>query len=450
MAELTYNAAYDTIEGDFPRSTDREAWVAIECDGVHWATVPADADGDAFTFSCSLAPVALARASLVVARATSGGFSRAATVVREPLRNGHGLLAANVFASDHHPLLALPWLELASGRLTLRGMHLPPEGDPKKLRVEFGPGVVYEVAYGGSAPEFGEHYWYWPNAAHSALAVTVDLGACARDADPFHFQLTYLNRGSLGGGTRPIDVWMPRDLKAFRDFPRDASQLDRVQGSSTAAISAVAGFNAYKTIEEIFSRAGLDFATRPAILDWGCGHGRVTGHFIDAWPDARICGTDIDSENIAWCCEHMGAERFTIAALWPPLSYTDATFDGVFGISVLTHLTAQAQAAWLGELARVLRPGGIALLTFQGAAHAAYTSRWRDAAWWETWSATEFDDERRPHLIATKIADADYYRSTTQSAASIVASCEVYFDVLWIEVAIFGGYQDCAVLRRRA
>jgi len=50
----------------------------------------------------------------------------------------------------------------------------------------------------------------------------------------------------------------------------------------------------------------------------------------------------------------------------PPLDYPDETFDWVFGISVFTHMDEDRQRRWLPELRRVLRSGGILILSVHG------------------------------------------------------------------------------------
>jgi SAM-dependent methyltransferase len=50
----------------------------------------------------------------------------------------------------------------------------------------------------------------------------------------------------------------------------------------------------------------------------------------------------------------------------PPLPFEDASFDLVYSISVFTHLDEEMQDAWLNELKRVLRPGGILIITVHG------------------------------------------------------------------------------------
>ena len=56
----------------------------------------------------------------------------------------------------------------------------------------------------------------------------------------------------------------------------------------------------------------------------------------------------------------------SVAAEMPPLPYSDEAFDVIYCISVFTHLDDAHTRAWLRELKRVLRPGGVLLLTIHG------------------------------------------------------------------------------------
>jgi SAM-dependent methyltransferase len=119
--------------------------------------------------------------------------------------------------------------------------------------------------------------------------------------------------------------------------------------------------------EEVCSALPADWAwTDKCVLDLGCGAGRTLRHFL---PEARIAkfhGCDIDAESITWVREHLCPpfDCFVNAEL-PPLPLPPSTFDVVYAISVFTHLTS-TWSAWLIEVHRVLRPGGLALLTFMG------------------------------------------------------------------------------------
>jgi SAM-dependent methyltransferase len=123
-----------------------------------------------------------------------------------------------------------------------------------------------------------------------------------------------------------------------------------------------------------------DFAS---VLDFGCGPGRVLSHVRALVPDARrLVGVDVDPEAIAWAQAHSRRLTFAPSNARPPLPFGDAEFSLVYSISVLSHLDEAAQDAWLAELARVLVPGGVALLSIHGvSAHEAFRSGAVQTAW---------------------------------------------------------------------
>jgi SAM-dependent methyltransferase len=50
----------------------------------------------------------------------------------------------------------------------------------------------------------------------------------------------------------------------------------------------------------------------------------------------------------------------------PPMDYNAGTFDFIFSVSVFTHFDETMQFAWLKELKRISKPGGILILTVHG------------------------------------------------------------------------------------
>src|SRR4051794_4931713 len=101
-----------------------------------------------------------------------------------------------------------------------------------------------------------------------------------------------------------------------------------------------------------------------SVLDFGCGCGRVTRWF-DRF-GGRVAGSDVSRPAIEWCRDNLGFARFEVNGLAPPLDFDDSSFDLVYALSVFTHLTEELQLAWRDELLRVLRPGGLFLLTTHG------------------------------------------------------------------------------------
>jgi len=106
------------------------------------------------------------------------------------------------------------------------------------------------------------------------------------------------------------------------------------------------------------------------VLDFGCGCGRVMRHLWAAEPGLRVCGTDINADQVAWCGAHLPFEAAAVNGPTPPLSFPEGTFGLAYAFSVFTHLPTELQRPWLEELVRVVRPGGYLFLSFHGAAHA--------------------------------------------------------------------------------
>jgi SAM-dependent methyltransferase len=92
-------------------------------------------------------------------------------------------------------------------------------------------------------------------------------------------------------------------------------------------------------------------------LDFGCGSGRLA-RFLAASGERELHGVDVDRAAIRWARRHLGP-GFVATSAWPPLPFPAAAFDVVCAISVFTHLDEPMQLAWLRELRRVLRPGGL-------------------------------------------------------------------------------------------
>ena len=110
------------------------------------------------------------------------------------------------------------------------------------------------------------------------------------------------------------------------------------------------------------------------------------------------------------------------------LPYAAGFFDAVYCLSVFTHLDERMMGAWLGELKRVLKPGGILLFTVHGE---------RAAAGLDKRSAEKFDREGFHYRYSRKLHGIvpDWYNTTWHSRNYIVArvqaiSSEVRYTVI--------------------
>ncbi|MCF2532872.1 class I SAM-dependent methyltransferase [Yinghuangia soli] len=104
----------------------------------------------------------------------------------------------------------------------------------------------------------------------------------------------------------------------------------------------------------------LDIAPDSAVLDAGCGSGRVTEELLRRFPAASVTAVDFSASMLAQARTRLGAwqDRTVLERvdLEQPLPFADSAFDVVFSTGALHWV--RDHAAFFAEAARVLRPGG--------------------------------------------------------------------------------------------
>jgi SAM-dependent methyltransferase len=116
--------------------------------------------------------------------------------------------------------------------------------------------------------------------------------------------------------------------------------------------------NQLQAFEFALRAANFSFTKATSILDFGCRTGRLTQHMFELAPQAHITGCDILRDAVEICQSRLPSGQFAVNEWCPPLPFDAESFDLILSYSVFTHLTESNHAAWLKELARVLRPGG--------------------------------------------------------------------------------------------
>src|SRR5579884_2554110 len=119
-------------------------------------------------------------------------------------------------------------------------------------------------------------------------------------------------------------------------------------------------------VANLTASVGYPLSQLSDVLDFGCGCSRVMRFLSGEAGTTRFYGTDIDPEAIEWCAANIPNVRWTANDVDPPIPYSAERFDLVFSISVFTHLDEATQQRWLLDLHRIVRPGGIILLTVHG------------------------------------------------------------------------------------
>lgn len=97
-------------------------------------------------------------------------------------------------------------------------------------------------------------------------------------------------------------------------------------------------------------------------LDLGCATGRVLRHFAANSKGVQVFGCDINAAHVAWCHKYLPDPIVFQNTSIPYIPMPDSSVDLVTAFSVFTHIEA-FESAWLMEIRRILRPGGIAFLS---------------------------------------------------------------------------------------
>ena len=102
-----------------------------------------------------------------------------------------------------------------------------------------------------------------------------------------------------------------------------------------------------------------------AILDFGCGCGRMTRWWSDL-SGPQIHGCDYNRDLVDWCDVNLSFVRARANNLQPPLPYVDGSFDFLYAYSVFTHLSTELVHQWMADFKRLVKPGGLVWFTVHG------------------------------------------------------------------------------------
>lgn len=101
------------------------------------------------------------------------------------------------------------------------------------------------------------------------------------------------------------------------------------------------------------------------VLDLGCGTGRHLAYL--AQEGFNVYGADISETALEHARQWLNREDFTVELKqsdMTAIAYPDGFFDAVISIFVIYHSTVENMGKAIAEIYRVLKAGGLALLTF--------------------------------------------------------------------------------------
>ena len=415
------------VRAGFPRPDVRARGLGSGCNGFYFSLPAAERDG---------------RSRIEVREAASQRpLSRPLRLLRTASARRAGLTRDEATAMLHKPLLAVgqDGYSVRGNIITLKGVYLPPGGDPFAYDVHADEGIsfgLYRPLHDNGPLEY---YWFWPNAQWGAWRIELDLSKTRHQGSVYKF---VFRPKSESGHDRDEVLLVPKDLSLWQNLPTGEA-MNRVQLGDFAEVSPLRAVTHCHAITEL-AQMHLGPLNGLRALEWGCGWGRLTRTMVAMRTFHEMWGIDIDHDNLEWAQANIPGARFKHVPLSPPTDLPTDYFDLVYAVSVMTHLTRQAQAEWLEEIRRVLRPGGLALLTFHGASAAAFASAYLSDRVMKNFRTRGFDDGTACDQLDS-IIGAGYYRNTFQTHADVRTHWGRHFKVIeTLESAV--GFQDVAVL----
>jgi SAM-dependent methyltransferase len=222
----------------------------------------------------------------------------------------------------------------------------------------------------------------------------------------------------------------------------------------------LSGFYDWLRVREAVGRHGGGWEGVRSVFDLGCSSGRVLRHLVCQGDVHQCWGADIDAGNVEWVRKHLPNRiRVFQNSMIPHLPLPDASLDLFTAFSVFTHIDV-FEMAWILEVRRILKPGGIAYIS-------VHTER--------TWRRVADRDDAIKRMIVCQPATPEYridkdlflapmpeqrivFRRSGATLLCNIFHAEEYlrsywgrvFDIRAIYDGAVGGFQDVLVLRRPA
>lgn len=237
----------------------------------------------------------------------------------------------------------------------------------------------------------------------------------------------------------------PVDMSGFAIPP--ARLRYRVHGDVSQKTFLNVGRRIAKDIRTCVERVGGDWTSFDDVLDFGCGSARVIRYFLADNTKTNFTGIDINQELIDWCNAQIHGVSWKVVPTHPPSEFGDNSFDLIYGISVFTHLDRELQTLWLKELARIIRPGGIILLTVLGSAYVNHINL-------QDPGRKELRDQGFLYLSGVtgkwKLDGLpDFYQSAIQTVDQVQQDWSEHFEILGHIEGGINKLQDAVLLKSR-
>ena len=182
-------------------------------------------------------------------------------------------------------------------------------------------------------------------------------------------------------------------------FPDD--DVQRAMHGHCGEVSLHEAHAFFREVKAYAAYAGRPLAPHRRLLDFGCGWGRMLRLFMkDIAPD-NLYGADSTSRFLTEARRCNPALGFLSCGVAPPTLFADASLDYILSWSVFSHLDEFYATRWIEEFGRLLKPGGLLMITTQSRRFIAFCAEMRmrrasgiklEHGWYEA-CADSFTDE---------------------------------------------------------
>jgi len=136
------------------------------------------------------------------------------------------------------------------------------------------------------------------------------------------------------------------------------------------------GRAAVSCIEEVLGETGRSLEELDSVLDMACGYGRVLRLLCERVDAQRVTACDVTAEAVAFCAYEFGARPLLSDPEFEGVPFE--TYDLIWVGSLVTHLDERLLGKFTAVLPRLLRPGGLLMITTLGEFGIQDVSRYED------------------------------------------------------------------------
>lgn len=368
---------------------------------------------------------------------------RCAEAPPEPKENAEAYRATLLARAGPEPW-CIDSVSIADGILEVTGWAIPRAGSLDRMAFLGNDAKAENVTRGIARPDVGSFYWYYPKADASGFHLRMNFAGLI----PPVLRLSYADAANGLPIAEQHDFHLrTADLTLGRKYA--APPLGLIQRTHTGNSEDqyfAEGFTMFQTIDQQFTAvAGRSLAATGAILDFGCGPGRLTRYL--AGPDNSVTAVDVDPDCIGWCSVAFPDVRCLVGALRPPLPLGGSSFDCILAINVLLHLREADALTWLEEWARLLKQGGILIVSIASA--IALTRARLSAEHYAQVEDLDFVELSRNPDLDEVITDRDYYKNIFMTHTYVQRRWPALgLGILGIVEGAIGNHHDLVILRR--